>query len=195
MRVLYHLIRMRTLILFLSSVVGLYAQTSPEYTQSIAPPVTPYTYLMFRDASNNIEYVCRALSNQQNFTWTIAAATLVSIADATNVATVTTSTSHGLITGNSVSVYGSSVSALNNTFTITGTPTPTTFTFTTAGVSDGTYNNAALGVATTAPRSNASVWSIQKFFYTGTYIDRFGWAESSTATTKSCDNRTGYAYN
>jgi len=150
---------------------------------------------MFRDASNNVEYICRALSNQQNFTWTIAAATLVSIADATNVATVTTSTSHGLSVGNSVAVYGSSVSALNSWFTVTGTPTPTTFTFSTTGVADGTYNNAALGVATTSPRRNALIWSIQKFFYTGTYMDRYGWAESSTATTKSCDNRANYAYN
>lgn len=195
MRVLYHLIRMRTLILFILSIAGLYAQTSPEYTKSIAPPTTPYTYLMFRDGSNNIEYICRALSNQQNFTWTISAATLTSITDATNVATVTTSTNHGLAVGNSVSVYGSTTAALNGGYIITAVPTPTTFRFSTTGVADGTYNNAALGVATTSPRSNANIWSIQKFYYTTTYMDRYGWAESATAVNKSCDNRANYAYN
>lgn len=185
---------MRTLTILFLSIAGLFAQTSPEYTPSIAPPTTPYSYLMYRDGSNNVEYICRALSNQSNFTWTISAATLVNITDATNVATATTSTNHGLSVGNAVSVYGSTVAALNGNYVITAVGS-TTFQFTTSGVADGTYNNAALGVATTSPRSNANVWSIQKLFYTGSYLDRFGWADSSTNTNKSCDSRATYAYN
>lgn len=195
MCVRYDLIRMRTLTILLLSIVGLYAQTSPEYTQSISPPNTPYTYLMFRDGSNNVEYICRALSNQQNFTWTVSAATLTNIVVATNVATATTSSNHGLAVGNTVTVFSSTTTALNANYVITAVPALTTFRFTTVGVADGTYSTSSLGVATTAPRSSASVWSIQKFFYTTTYMDRFGWAESSTASTKSCDNRANYAYN
>jgi len=185
---------MRTLTILFLSIAGLFAQTSPEYTPSIAPPTTPYSYLMYRDGSNNIEYICRALSYQQSFSWTRSAATLTSIVDATNVATATTSTNHGLSVGNTISVYGSTVAALNGGYTITAV-TPTTFQFTTVGVSDGTYDNATLGVGTTSPRSNANIWSIQKFFYAGIYMDRFGWAEGSTNTNKSCDSRATYAYN
>ena len=185
---------MRTLTFLIMSIAGLFAQTSPEYTQSIAPPTTPYTYLMFRDGSNNIEYICRALSNQPNFTWTVSAATLTSIVDSVNTATVTTSTNHGLSVGNAVSIYGSTVAALNGTYIVTVSGT-NTFQVTTSGVADATYNNAALGVATVAPRINANIWSIQKLFYTSNYIDRFGWAEGSTNNNKSCASRATYAYN
>ena len=185
---------MRTLTILFLSITGLFAQTSPEYTPSIAPPVTPYSYLMYRDVSNNVEYICRALANQSTFTWTISAATLVNIVDSGSTATATTSSNHGLAIGNAVNVYGSAVAALNGSYVITAVGA-TTFQFTTSGVADATYNNAALGIATTSPRSNANIWSIQKFFYTGTYMDRFGWADSSTASNKSCDSRATYAYN
>ena len=173
---------------------GLSAQTSPEYTKSIAPPNTPYSYLIFRDGMNNIEYICRALSRQSVFSWTVADTTLTSIVVSSNTATVTTSSNHGLAVGNQVSVYGSTVAALNGGYQV-ATAGTTTFTFTTAGVSDATYNNAGLGLSTTSPRSNAGIWSIQKFFYTSVFVDRYGWADGSTNTNKSCDNRSNYAYN
>ena len=166
----------------------------PEYTQSISPPNTPYSYLIFRDGSNNIEYICRALSRQPSFDWRVSDTTLTSIVVSSNTATVTTASAHGLAVGNQVSVFGSAVAALNGGYQV-ATVGATTFTFTTSGVSDATYNNAELGVGTTAPRSNASIWSIQKFFYTTSLIDRFGWADSSTSTNKSCSDRTTYAYN
>lgn len=185
---------MRTLTVLFVSALGLFAQNSPEFTQSIAPPVTPYSYLMFRDGSGNVQYICRALSVQPSFSWVRSDATLTSIVDATNVATATTSTSHGLAIGNVVNVYGSTTAALNGRYLITAV-TSNTFQFTTAGVADGTYDNTALGVATVSPRSNANVWSIQRFFYTGTLMDRFGWAEGATALRYSCDDRATYAYN
>lgn len=185
---------MRTLTLLFLSFAGLYAQTSPEFTPSIAPPTTPYSYLLFRDGSNNVQYICRAFSTQPNFTWTRSDATLTSIVDATNVATATTSTNHGLAVGNVVNVFGSAVAALNGRYLITAVAS-NTFQFTTVGVADGTYNNAALGIATTSARSNANVWSIQRFYYTGTLVDRFAWAEGASAPRYSCDDRATYAYN
>ena len=73
---------------------------------------------------------------------------LVSLKVLSNVATANTSYLHNISTGDLISVWGSSNTALNTNNTgATGTPytitsvTPTTFTFTTSGVSDGTYSN------------------------------------------------------
>jgi hypothetical protein len=179
--------------LFLS--VGLYAQTSPEYTPSIGPPVTPYTLLNYRDVSNNVEYICRALSNQPTYTWTKSAATLTSIAVSTNTATFTFSSNHGLLPGNVISVSGATVDTdLNGTYVVV-TGGTTTLTVTTVNVANATYTEATLAAWTTAPRTNAGVWSIQRNFYTTTYLDRSTWAGGSTALVNACDSRTGYAYN
>jgi hypothetical protein len=53
--------------------------------------------------------------------------TITSIVRATNVVTVTTSTAHTFLVGNSVTI--SDITAFNGTFTIDSTPTPTTFTY------------------------------------------------------------------
>jgi hypothetical protein len=192
---------MRTLILFLLSIAGLYAQTSPEYTQSAAPPTTPYTSLFFRDGSNNTEYVCKALTNQPVYVWYAAGASpvLASIVDSTNTATATTAANHGLLVGNKIQIVGVTTDVdLNKTYVIASVPSDTTFTFTTANVTDGTYNgtsDAAMQMWSNAPRTTASIWSIQRNFYTATYIDRTAWADGTTASINICANRTTYGYN
>lgn len=119
----------------------LLAQTSPEYTPSIGPPNTPITSLYYRDGSNNVEYICRALSNQLSYTWTSGAVTPVSIVDLVNTGTVTTTDPHGLTTGDKVIISGVTTDAdLNGIYTVTVTST-TAFTITTASVTDGTYTD------------------------------------------------------
>lgn len=192
---------MRTLTIFLLSISGLFAQTSPEYTPSISPPNTPYTSLFFRDGSENIEYICKALSVQPTYVWYAAGNTpvLTSIVDSSNTATATTATAHGLSIGNRVQIFGVATDTdLNNTYIIASTPSDTTFTFTTASVTDNTYDGTTdplMKMSTNAARTTASVWAIQKNFYTTTYADRSAWAEGSTALTKSCADRATYAYN
>ena len=69
---------------------------------------------------------------------------LVSLVVSGNVATATTSYNHGIAAGNQVGVWGSGVTALDNSgkpYTITSA-TSTTFTFTTSGVASGTYSNS-----------------------------------------------------
>jgi hypothetical protein len=68
---------------------------------------------------------------------------LVSIVNSGTSATVTTSTAHGLSSGNRVSISGAIGDFdLNGTYFIKASPAPTTttFTITTAGVTDGSYN-------------------------------------------------------
>ena len=192
---------MRTLTILFLSIAGLFAQTSPEYTPSIAPPTTPYTSLYYRDGSNNVEYICKALTNQPVYVWYAGngSPVLTSIVDASNTATVTTAAAHGLAVGNRVQIAGVTTDTdLNGSYVIVSVATPTTFTITTANVTDGTYNgtsDAAMTLATNSPRTTASVWSIQRNFYTGAYLDRTSWAEGTTATTNACGSKTTYAYN
>jgi hypothetical protein len=94
--------------------------------------------------------------------WNIAGGTLVSIVDANNTATVTTSTPHGLAAGTRVSVSGAiSDFDLNRTYRVQTTPSATAFTITTVNVADGVYNSPrepGLGVASGNARSTSG-WS------------------------------------
>ena len=81
-------------------------------------------------------------------TWT---KTVTSIVDATNTATVTTSTPHGFATGESITIAGvttAGMTGLNGTFTVTSTGLYT-FTYTSSGVTDGTTT----GTITATPPS------------------------------------------
>ena len=185
---------MRSLLSLLIFSVLAFGQ-APEYTQSQLPPNTPVTLLQYRDGSNNVEYVCKALSNQPTYTWSVAAATLVSIVVSSNTATITFSANHGLAVGNRLSIRGGTVDADINADYLVATGGTTTLTVTTSAVADGTYTDATLVLYTTAPRNNAAMWSIYRNFYTTTYLDRTSWAEGSSAMTKTCSSRTTYAYN
>ena len=179
--------------------VPVVAQQQATVAISKGPASEPTTTLTFYDASSNPQYICKARSRQNAFTWAVtptgSQGTLTSIAVATNVGTVTTVGNHGLAIGYLVTVAGSTTSALNGTYIIQTVPSATTFTITTSGVSDGTYNTAALNLTTTAPRSSSNQWSIEKFTYNvGNNPTADQWAQGSTAQINICDNRTTIAY-
>ncbi len=159
-------------ILFLFPLMLAAQQPQPvTITNNAVPPVTS---LYFYDANNNLQYICSA-PNVGAYTWAVTPSagqgTLTSIVVATNVGTVTTAANHGLQIGNVVTVAASTTAALNASYQVKTVPSATTFTITTSGVSDATYNTAALTLSSTAPRSNSSTanaaWSIQKFSYYG----------------------------
>lgn len=187
---------MKTLIAVLILSTCAFAQ-GPTVTLSDSDPSQGVTRLTFYSGGAP-QYVCKALSQQRAFTWAVtptgSQGTLTSIVVATNVGTVTTSTNHGLAIGNSVTVVGSTTAALNAAYKIATVPSVTTFTITTSGVSDGTYNTAALALTTTAPRSSAAIWSIQFFVYGASGETSRQWAHGSPAPAFICDNRATLDY-
>ena len=91
---------------------------------------------------------------------------LVGLVVSGNVATATTSYSHGIVAGNKVGIWGSGVTALSNSgnpYTVTSA-TSTTFTFATSGVASGTYSNAN---NTCGPAANQDCLRISQLAYTG----------------------------
>ena len=145
----------------------------------------PSTVLNFYDGSNNLEYVCRTPYPATKSTFSIAASTLTSIVVSSNTGTVTIP-SHGLAVGNAITVTGTTGDTdLNDTWIVQTVTNANVFTITTANVSDATYNNAAMVVTTTAPRSSAPVWQISKYSYTSTYRIR----EQNSRPNQICDNR------
>lgn len=158
---------------FLAMMMAGYALAQQGGTVALSKgnPTDAFTILYYYDGSNNLQYICKtpAFRTAQSYTWGVTAAlnqgTLTSIVVLTNVGTVTTSADHGLAVGNLVVVSGSTTAALNGTYVIQTVPTSTTFTITTSGVANATYNNAAMTMTTTAPRTTATGWSIEKFTY------------------------------
>jgi hypothetical protein len=176
----------------------------PDGTPSLA-----YETLLYRDGSNNTEYICTAYHFQNRatiFHRTTASSTaplggtpanLTSIAVAANVATVTTSADHGLRVGQYLNVAGATVDTdLNNTtvpgYKILTVGSTTTLTFTSVSVADATYTEATLNIYTTWTRSSQLVWAIQRKFYTTTFLDRTAWLRGGTVMNLACDSRAGY---
>lgn len=163
---------LRALLLLLLS-LPLWAQPGNLVDVYQGPTQVPVTQLLYRDGTGNTEYICFAHSNQALYSWILAAKSLTSIAVATNVGTVTTAADHGLSPGNLVTVTGATTDTdLNGSYYVQTVPTSATFTITTASVTDDTYTDATLSISTNAPRATASIWSITKFSYTGTALDR-----------------------
>lgn len=194
---------MRIALLGLISACVLSAQTQ---TVAISkdPPNLAATTFTFYNVGGNPQYVCKAKSTQPSYSWSITPApyqgTLTSIVVSSNVGTVTMAANHGLNVNNSITVSGSTTSSLNGSYVIQsgGTVTggsATTFTITTSGVSNGTYNTAALTVTTNAPRTTAGIWSVEQYTYNGSsnpIMDQF--ANGNTAMTNACDSRASLAY-
>jgi hypothetical protein len=86
---------------------------------------------------------------------TTTAATITNIARTSPSATalVTTSTAHGLVTGNRVTITGASDATLNGTFVITVT-SPTTYTYTSTGTS--TVTSVSPTLLTVGPKNLSS---------------------------------------
>lgn len=170
------------LILLVLSISAL-AQSQSSPSVVIRPPVT--TILQYYDGSNNLEYVCRTPYPATKSIFSIAASTLTSIVVSSNTGTVTIP-SHGLAVGNAITVTGTTGDTdLNDTWIVQTVTNANVFTVTTANVSDATYNNAAMIVTTTAPRSSVPIWQITKYSYTSTYRTR----EQNSRPNQICDNR------
>ena len=159
------------------------------------------TILMYRDGSNNLEYQCIAVSTQPAYTWT-GSSMITSIADSGTTSTITFASAHGLSNGNRIFILGmtsSGTTGLNNsTGYVVTVSSPTVVTITTSGITDGTYTpstDPAMKIWSTAPRTNANIWVITKFYWTTTYLDRQSNAEGDINPSKACDSRTTYAYN
>jgi hypothetical protein len=100
-------------------------------------------------------------------TWGINAATLTSIAVASNVATVTTVAANPLVANNTIFVSGASPTTLNGTWHIATVTDSTHFTFATTGVSNATFNGAGLQFTYTTPFiavASTTVYLHQLFF-------------------------------
>lgn len=193
---------MKRMLLALALCACAFGQTNVRVSDRIAPEATEDLY--FYDGSSNLEYICTAdapsvtsvfavtasSSNQPRSS--ISVVNVTNIVVASNTATVTFSGAHGLGVGHRIVVAGATVDTdLNGTYTV-ATVASTTLTFTTASVADATYTDAALTITTTAPRSNANVWNIKKFAYTGTAMNRGRWLYGSPAGNLACDSRTSY---
>jgi hypothetical protein len=187
---------MYRLLLFIATVGAAFAQTQSSIIQGQWPPET---LLVFRDGSNNQQYTCAALAKQPNYTWSTTAQ-ITNIVDSGTTATITFAAAHGLSADNRIVIAGmtsAGTTALNASFKIAVTNT-TVITVTTSGVTDGTYTpvtDPALVISTTAPRTTAAIWQIQRLYYTTTYLDRSSYAEGDSDPNKICDNRTAYAFN
>lgn len=165
---------------------------------------TIYVYTVIGGA-DYISYICYARTSQPNLINTGALPyTVTQIVDSGSTSTVTTSENHGLSVNNRVVVSGvSGDTDLNGIYSIATVPSATTFTITTANVTDATYNNAAIKISSTAPRTNRNIWSIKRFYYGGTggtSLVGTKWAVaanktiSSTGSENSCDDRVTLSY-
>ena len=200
---------MKLAILCLLGVSYASAQQSVAITkQPSSPAVTTLTYYT---VAGNPQYLCRAFSLQPLYTWAVTPSlgqgTLTSIVVSSNAGTVTTVANHGLQVNDVVSVTASGTAALNGLYVIQTVPSTTTFTITTSGVSNGTFNTSGMLMTTTAPRSNANIWSIEQFTY-GTTGGATGnpiadqWAVSLSSPNNggnvsmsfSCDGRSSLGY-
>jgi hypothetical protein len=196
---------MKRYLLALACAVSLYAQGSGSpVNQTSAPPPAPFVNLLDYSGTSLI-YVGIApqflqpvpsCSNLGSTCIQRTDSTLTSIVVLTNVATVTCSTACGVWTGQRVTVSGATVDTdLNGTYTVSSvtSTSATTYTFTTASVSNNTYNESTLRIATSQPLTTQSVWAIRVLKYDGSSnLISTEWANASVAMNLAYSNRTSY---
>jgi len=182
--------------------LAIFACTAFSQNVSLAQSEWPgETFLIYRDGSNNQQYICTAFSKQQTYTWS-GLSMITSISDSGTTATITFAANHGLSNDNRIYIGGmtsTGTTALNAGagFVIT-VSSATVVTITTSGVTDGVYTpstDTGMKIWTTAPRTNAAQWQILRQYFTTTYTDRGSYAEGDLEPNKICDNRSTYAYN
>lgn len=184
---------MKFLLLTVIFVVSSWAQCVPG---SISPSATQQNCVLqaYQDGSGNTTDICYASVPQPVTTFFKSSSTLTQIVVSANVGTITFSTTSYLWIGATVVVAGSTTAALNGSYKVTAV-SGSTATITTSGVSNGTYNNAALVVSTQSPLLNALVWAIQKLTYTGTTFTGSYWAGGLVPSVPhglACSNRANY---
>lgn len=196
---------MRLITIALFVCLSVYAQSTVNVRASGRPSIEGTEDLGYRDGSGNQEYLCTAdsPSNTTVFTrdgsgaqpasFSTTIVTITNIVVSGSTATATFSGDHGLRPANWITLSGATVDAdLNGSYKVATAGSSTTLTFTVANVTATTYTDATLRITTTAPRSNARVWSIQRMYYTGSSWDRSAWAQGDPQFKGSCDNRTTY---
>lgn len=163
--------------------------------QSDGPPPSTWTKAFAYDASGNMEYQGWTRSNQES-EWSVGALALTSIVVAANVATATFVAAHGLLVGHQLEVLNSLDDDLNVASMVATVADSTHITFATVNVANGTYNNVSLAIRSKAPRKNAPIWVIQKFFYdASSFMTDSRWAQGNNRTLELIwDNRTTYDY-
>jgi len=166
-----------------------WAQEGSAVNQSEGPPHKGWTFRGFYTGSL-LDYACWAEAVQQAYSFKRTDSTLTNIIDAANVASVT-APGHGLAVGNAVTVSGATVdSDLNGTYYVLTIVDANEFTFVSASVADATYTEATLTVTTTAPRSSARQWAIQKLSYDGANnVVLKQWASGTPGSRNICDDR------
>jgi hypothetical protein len=163
--------------------------------QSDGPPPSAWTKTFAYDGSGNTEYQAWARSNQDWYEWTKDSGNLVSITVTANVATATFLNPHGLEVGHAIETLNTGTAGANVVTKVSTVPLTTTITFPLV-IANGTYSNGGAILRTQAPRKNAPMWIIQKFFYNGSsqMID-MKWAQGNTRTMELIwDDRATYDY-
>lgn len=194
---------MKKLAIGLLATLSLYGQTSPTVALSKGNPDAAYTVLNYYTGTY-LTYICKtpAFRQQATYTWAITPGvgqgTLTNVVVAANVGTVTTSAAHGLAVGNKVTIAGATVDTdLNGSYYVQTVGSTTTFTITTASVANATYTDSGMSLYTTAPRTTAAIWSVEKFTYDGSnnlVADQFAVGNvtggvGTVAYSFICDNR------
>ncbi len=190
---------MKRILLIAATVASLVAQEGTPVNMSISAPLVGYTNLFFYSGSD-LQYACRAKSQQPTATFATAATTptpyvLTSIVVLTNVGTVTTVSDNGLKVNDKIVISGATVDTdLNGTYKIATVTNSKVFTIATVSVANATYTDVTLQIATTAPRTTMPIWSIQKFTSVTSQITASQWAIGTSGTTQICDNRATLSY-
>ncbi len=171
---------MRSLIILVLAAVSCFGQPAQSINQVLGPPPLNWVSLYWcgtgmttcGTGNTNVTAICMApaVTSPPTIYAISGTPSLTNIVVATNVGTVTFGTTAQFWVGQQLTVTGSTTSALNATYRVNAV-SGSTVTITTAGVNDGTYNNAALKVSTSAPLLNALVWSIQIFTYTNSSVN------------------------
>lgn len=185
---------MKKLLLLLLPVVVL-AQ-GQAVNQSAAPP--PDNYVSYYGyTGTTLIYECRAQAQQpqgqSGAYWSVASSTVTNIVVASNVGTITFSSTTYLWVGATLTITGSTTTALNGTYTITGT-SGSTATIATSGVSDGTYTTG-ITISTRSPLLNAAVWAIAEYKYVSSNLVNRYWAGTPGPTISmklACTNAANY---
>lgn len=155
-------------------------------TQSIEPPREAWTDVQDFAGGSSAVYVGKAKGLQPSYTYTVTSVSTASSA-------VVTITAHGLQDDNAVVIAGATGdwAACNGTQKITRTGADTFTIAVNSSAFSGTFNGT---VTTTAPRTSAAVWSIQKLYYSSSNMVRVSYASGTSAPDKVWDNRASLMY-
>lgn len=171
-----------------------FAQQGSQPVNTVIGPAPYPTVTLYFYSGSSVTAICYANALNPITTFYRSSNTLTNIVVASNVGTITLSSTAQFWVGQQVTVAGSTTAALNGTYRI-NTVSGSTATITTVAVGDATYNNAAMTLSTTGPMLNANVWSIQLFTYISTNLTTSYFAGTPSVTTPqgiACSNRGNY---